>query len=211
MKIALINASPKEKNSASEAFLRLLNTLLPVGYEIVKYHFRAPKVSNQALEQISESDVLVFAMPLYFDGIPSNLIPCLYQMETFLKTRPSKNIMVYTLVNCGFYEGHQCAIALDIMKNWCAKAELTWGQGIGLGGGGMMQSLANVPNGRGPKKNFMEALKSIAGSISSGTTADHLFISPNFPQFAYKLGAEMGWRQQIKANGLKRKDLFRKR
>jgi len=47
-------------------------------------------------------------------------------------------------------------------------------------------------------------------NIASGTKADNLFVSPNFPRWAYKLGAEMGWRQRIKANGLKRKDLFRK-
>jgi len=46
-------------------------------------------------------------------------------------------------------------------------------------------------------------------SIASRKIAEDLFISPNFPRIAYKIGAEMGWRKQIKANGLKAKDLFK--
>jgi multimeric flavodoxin WrbA len=211
MKIALINGSPKAKNSASEYVLKALSPLLPNEHEIVEYNFRISKLSNHDLEQITECNVLVFAFSLYVDGIPSQLLNCLYQLETFFKTKPIKKMSVYSLVNCGFYEGHQNAIALEIMKNWCEKAKLNWGQGIGIGGGGMLSALAGVPDGQGPKKNLSRGLKAIACSISTGTTADDLYISPNFPRFAYKLGAEMGWRQQGKANGLKPKDLFMKR
>ena len=211
MKIALINGSPKAKNSASEYVLKSIKSLLPVEYEIVENHCRVSKLSNPDLEQIAECDVLVFAFPLYVDGLPSHLINCLYQMETFFKTKPTRKMTVYALVNCGFYEGHQNIIALEIMKNWCEKAKLNWGQGIGIGGGGMLPMLEGAPDGQGPKKNFSKALNTIASNISTDTAADNIFISPNFPRFAYKLGAEIGWRQQIKRNGLKRKDLFIKR
>jgi multimeric flavodoxin WrbA len=211
MKIALINGSPKAKNSTSGYILQTLKPLLPNEHEIIECYFRIPHISNHDLEQIAECDILVFAFPLYVDGLPSHLINCLYQMEAFFNTMPTKKMVVYSLVNCGFYEGHQNAIAMEIMKNWCEKAKLNWGQGIGIGGGGMLPALAGVPDGQGPKKNLSRALKSIACSISAGATADDLYISPNFPRFVYKLGAEMGWRQQGKANGLKTKDLFMKR
>lgn len=211
MKIALINGSPKVKNSASECVLKSLKSLLPVENEIMEYHFRTSKLKDHDLEQISESNVLVFAFPLYVDGIPSQLLNCLYQMETLFKTKPAKIMTVYSLVNSGFYEGRQNALALEMMKNWCEKAGLVWRQGLGIGGGGMLPMLSGVPDEKGPKKNFSMALKTIADSISTGTSAADIFISPNFPRFAYKLGAEMGWRQQIKANGLTQKDLFAKR
>ena len=198
MKIALINGSPKAKNSASASLLLSLKTLLPEGHEMMEYHLRTAQVSEQDLKQIAEHDVLVFAFPLYVDGVPAHLVSCLYQLETLFKARPSGNTTAYALVNCGFYEGQQATIALDIMKNWCDRATITWGQGIGIGGGGMLSSLANVPDGQGPKKNFSEAIKKVAVNMASGTRADNLFVSPNFPRFAYKLGAEMGWRQQIK-------------
>ncbi|HYE12185.1 MAG TPA: hypothetical protein VEF53_18605 [Patescibacteria group bacterium] len=211
MKIALINGSPKAKNSTSEYILKSLKSLLPNEYERIEYHFRTSELSNHDMEQIAECNVLVFAFPLYVDGTPSHLINCLYQLETFFKTTLAKKRVVYSLVNCGFYEGHQNAIVLEIMKNWCEKAKLSWGQGLGIGGGGMLPMLAGVPEGQGPKKNLSKALKTIASSIAAGTAAEDIFISPNFPRFAYKLGAEMGWRQQIKANGLKPKDLFMQR
>lgn len=207
---ALVNGSPKVKNSASGCVLQELKSLLLADHEIIECHFKSAEISNHDLEQITNCNTLVFAFPLYVDGIPSHLLSCLYQMETFLKTKPTKKISVYALVNCGFYEGHQNAIALEMMKNWCEKAKLNWGQGIGIGGGGMLPILSEVPDGKGPKKNFSKALRAIAGSISTGTSGDNIFISPNFPRLAYKLAAEMGWRKQIKANGLKHKDLFMK-
>ncbi len=211
MKIAFINGSPKAKNSTSEYVLQTLKPLLLDEHEIIENRFRISKLSNHDLEQISECNILVFAFPLYVDGIPSHLLNCLYQMETFFKTISTKKMSVYSLVNSGFYEGQQNAIALEIMKNWCEKVKFNWGQGIGIGGGGMLPTLVGVPEGQGPKKNLSHALKIIACNISTGTTADDIFICPNLPRFAYKLGAEMGWRQQSKANGLKREDLFLKR
>lgn len=211
MKISLINGSPKVKYSSSECVLQALKSLLPKEHEVMEYHFRMSNLSEFNLEQIRESDILVFAFPLYVDGIPSHLINCLYQIERFFKTKPLREITVYAIVNCGFYEGKQNVIALEMIKNWCEKTKLNWGQGIGIGGGGMLPMLAGLPDGKGPKKNLSKALKTIANSIAIGVTEDDIFISPNFPRFAYKLAAEMGWRKQIKENGLRGKDLFIKK
>jgi multimeric flavodoxin WrbA len=211
MKIALINGSPKAKDSASGYILKTLKTLLNDDNEISEYHWSTAKLSNPDLDKISEYNVLVFAFPLYVDGIPSHLLSCLYQIETFFKTKSTRKMTVYSLVNGGFYEGHQNAIVLEMMKNWCEKTMINWGQGIGIGGGGMLPVLEGVPDGKGPKKNLSEALKTITSNISTETTADNIYISPNFPRFAYKLAAEMGWRERIKVSGLKRKDLFMKR
>ncbi|GAA0725093.1 hypothetical protein GCM10008905_19860 [Clostridium malenominatum] len=211
MKIALINGSPKVKYSSSECVLQALKSILPKEHEVMEYHFRMSNLSEFNLEQIRESDILVFAFPLYVDGIPSHLINCLYQIERFFNTKPLREITVYAIVNCGFYEGKQNVIALEMIKNWCEKTKLNWGQGIGIGGGGMLPMLAGLPDGKGPKKNLSKALKTIANSIAIGVTEDDIFISPNFPRFAYKFAAEMGWRKQIKENGLRGKDLFIKK
>ena len=208
MKIALINGSPKVKDSASEFILRALKPLLPDEHETTGYHLKSSVVNDHDLERMAECNALVFAFPLYVDGIPSHLVSCLYQMETFLSKQSTNKIAVYALVNSGFYEGRQNAIALELLKNWCEKAKLHWGQGIGIGGGGMLPLLSGVPDGQGPKRNLSEALKAIASCILTGATADNLYISPNFPRFAFKIAAEIGWRQQGKANGLTRKDLF---
>ena len=208
MKIALINGSPKTKDSASEFILGALKPLLTDDNEMIEYHLKSSMLNDHDLERMAACNALVFAFPLYVDGIPSHLVSCLYQMETFFSRQSTKRIVVYALVNNGFYEGRQNSIALELMENWCEKAQLIWGQGIGIGGGGMLPLLSGVPDGQGPKKNLWVALKTLTSCILTGSVADNLFISPNFPKFAYKIAAEMGWRQQAKANGLRVKDLF---
>jgi hypothetical protein len=54
-------------------------------------------------------------------------------------------------------------------------------------------------------------LDNLASNILRKSSADNLYVKPGIPRFLYKLAAEMGWRQTIKANGLKTKDLSRKR
>ncbi|MGB4439289.1 MAG: hypothetical protein WBJ13_08735 [Sedimentibacter sp.] len=97
------------------------------------------------------------------------------------------------------------------MKNWCEKTKLKWGQGFGIGGGGMLPQLSSIPDGKGPKKNFYIELKVFSRNVTLCTSAENIFTSPNFPRIAYKLGAEMGWRNLAKANGLSKKDLNKKK
>lgn len=208
MKVALINGSPRAKGSASGCVLQEIKPLLPPKSQIMEYSFRKPQLDSNVPEQLAQCDILLIAFPLYVDGIPSQLLNCLYQMETFFRARPENKIIVYSIANCGFYEGHQNKIALEMMKNWCEKAGCKWGQGLGIGGGGMLPMLAGVPAGKGPKKNLSRALDAFTANLSAGASAENIYVSPGFPRIAYKLAAEMGWRHQIKANGLKPRDLF---
>ena len=67
-----------------------------------------------------------------------------------------------------------------------------------------------MPLGRGPKKNLGTAFNQLAAHILAGTSADNIYLSINFPRFLYKWAGQMGWRQLIKANKLKVKDLGRR-
>ncbi|MEG2916647.1 MAG: hypothetical protein RR891_11020 [Clostridium sp.] len=211
MKIALINGSPKAKDSGSGHILQGLKSFFDGSHSILEYFFRKHQIDNDQMKEISQCEAIVFAFPLYVDGIPSHLLRCLIQLEEFFSAIDKKDIRVYALVNCGFYEGQQNILAINMIENWCEKSKLKWGQGIGIGGGGMLLSVKNVPLGHGPNKNLGEALKVVSNNILKGQSGENLFIKPNFPRLAYKLAGERGWRQGIKANGLKTKDLFRKK
>lgn len=212
MKIALINGSPKVKDSNSGYILSDLKGFLEGKCTMIsEYYFRKPELSEEEMEQLRECDAIVLAFPLYVDGVPSHLLSCLCQLEKFFIGVKKKEIRVYSLVNCGFYEGHQNKIALEILENWCEKAGIKWGQGIGIGAGEMLSAVKNVSVGHGPKKNLGEALKQLSNNILISASGENIFITANFPRFAYKLSGELGWRQAIKGNGLSRKDLFLKR
>ena len=164
MKIALLNGSPKTKNSSSEILLADLKrclskppdteiAVLPEACtarpEILETALRHSTVPEETVKNLQTADAWVISCPLYVDGIPGHLLSCLAELEkynrenTVGKNTTEKNapscqpgIYVYGIVNCGFYEGIQAETALEILENWCAKAGLIWGGGIGVGGGG---------------------------------------------------------------------------
>lgn len=211
MKIALINGSPKTKDSASGLILKELQELISLKNEIVNLSFTKKQLGRSDLELLQDCDAMVFAFPLYVDSLPSHLLSCLIQLETFLKnTAFSRGCTVYAIVNCGFYEGRQNTLALDIMKSWCARAGVIWGGGLGVGGGGMMPMLSHVAAGKGPKKNFSNALNTLSKRILCQETGENICFSPNFSRMLYKVAGEMGWRQSAKSNGLTRRDLWNK-
>lgn len=209
MKIALINGSPRIKQSVSNYILQDLKSLLNNDNNIIiECHFSKVQVDEKYMNELIDCDALVFAFPLYVDGIPSHLLNNLIELEKFFSLNKEKDIMVYSIVNCGFYEGHQTKIAIEMMENWCVKAGLRWRQGLGIGAGGMVSALRNVPAGHGPRKNIDSALNQLAANILESSSAVNIFISPNFPRIAYKFAAESSFRKAIKANGLKVSDLY---
>lgn len=207
MKIVGINGSPKYSGSSSEIILKELEALL-TGHEYSEISVRKPEITEEMKTQILDCDILVFAFPLYVDSIPSQLTAALQQMESILRDAQTDK-MVYAVVNCGFYEGRQNHIGLKMMKCWRRKAGLSWGQGLGIGGGGMIPMFTDIPEGKGIKKGFSEALKELAENITKGGRAEDRFISPGIPRIMYKLAGQMGWRKQIKDNGLPIKELSR--
>ena len=70
-----------------------------------------------------------------------------------------------------------------------------------------MTQMPTVKGGHGPKAPVEKALAAMADIISKGKTQDNLYVSVAFPRFLYKMAAQRGWRQMIKANGGNTKDL----
>lgn len=233
MKIAFINGSPKIKNSASGCLLEDLKQNFPTDTQITEFGFHTPQLNKNAIQELYQADVWVFSFPLYVDGIPGQLLSCLVQLERAMypdnecrnprstltsakttqqesktaETDSKKQIHIYGIANCGFYEGIQAEYALDILKNWCAKAGHIWGGGIGVGGGGGLAQMPDVPGGHGPKAPVHAALKTLAEKILASESLENQYVSVAFPRFLYKVAAQTGWRQMIRANGGKAWDL----
>ena len=205
MRIALINGSPKVKNSASGTLLEDIKGYLGEKAELIEFGFHASVLSNETLDALSQAETWVFAFPLYVDGIPGQLLSCLIQLEEARIRNPQ--IRIYGVVNCGFYEGIQAELALQLLQNWCEKTGFLWSGGIGVGGGGGLAMMPKLEPSQGPKAPIDKALASLSEVILKKESQDNQYVSVAFPRFLYKLGAQMGWRQMIKANGGKARDL----
>lgn len=210
MRIALVNGSPKVEKSASgilledlKYYLRLKRGEHEAELEEVGMHRMA--IREEELAKLGDAKVWVLAFPLYVDGVPGHLLSCLAQLEE--AWRGNCNIHIYGIVNCGFYEGIQAEPALEILENWCEKTGLTWGGGIGVGGGGALGQMPSGKGGKGPRGPVDLALESLADRILQRESQGNQYVSVAFPRFLYKMAAQMGWRQMIKGNGGKRKDL----
>ena len=135
MKTVLINCSPRKRFCASAYFLFLQS--LFVGGEKVTEKLRSPADHTRILEQLRDAQAVVFGLPLYVDGVPSHVLRFLQEMEAFCRENGLK-LRVYCIANNGFIEGKQNEPLMQVFENFCARAGLVWGGGVGIGGGVML-------------------------------------------------------------------------
>ncbi len=135
MKTVFINCSPKKRFCASAYFLFLQR--LFVGGEKVTEKMRTPADHDRILEQLRDAHAVVFGVPLYVDGIPSHVLRFLEKMEAFCREN-DLHLRVYCIANNGFIEGKQNEPLMQCFEHFCSRAGLTWGGGVGIGGGVML-------------------------------------------------------------------------
>lgn len=208
MKISIINGSPKGGKSTSELMIGYLTDRMS-DYDVKIYNICKTILSEEQYTNIKNSDVLIFAFPLYIDSIPSHLLRFLVDFEE--QTFQRKDIMVYCIVNNGFYEGKQNRIVIEQMKHWCKTVGLKWGQTIGIGAGEMLPFIKNIPLGYGPQKNIGYAINQLSANILSGKNGDDIMVSPNWPRPLWRIQSSTRvWYPRAKANGVKRKELHKR-
>ena len=201
----MIGGSPKVRRSASEELSRELKEGFPEKTEFIDYSFNRTNVEKEEMEELNTCDALVFAFPLYIDGIPSQLLSCLYQMDQYGFT--NREIQVFGLVNCGFYEAEQNRLAIELLKNWCERVGLKWGMAVAFGGGGALIGMHQVKAGVGPKKSLSPALLAMRQAIIDKIPSKDFYTTINMPRFVYRIAAQSGWRSLLKKNGGNNKDL----
>ena len=203
MKACLINGSPKHKDSASGLFLEALEQKLGDEFEYDRIATASIDMQD-LLDSVRGSDVIVIAFPLYIDGLPSHLLRLLHSAEPKI-AEIAPNAKLYGIALNGFYEGRQNQTALDMLRNFCERAGLSWGQGAGIGASPMVHA---IPVGIGLNKNMGAALDVLASNIISKQSSEDIFAQTGMPRFLYIMGGNMGWKRQAKENGLSRKDLY---
>ena len=210
MKGALINGSPKSEKSISEFLLSQLETKLHgeiLHYSIIKEY----RNDTVIFDKLLRCDSIVFAFPVYVDSIPAHGLQFLVDFCEYIKKNQTKsNSVVYAINNNGFYEGFRNKISIDIMRNWCKRAELTWGQGVGTGAGEMLGVLRSVPLGYGPNANLGKLMNEFSENIMKKNTAPDRYISPNFPKFGFHFCAMCLWMYKADKNKCSKFKIFKR-
>lgn len=197
MNICLINGSPRPKGGVSGRILAALAQNLGTEHHYTRYD-AAAGTSAGFIEALCGSEVIVMAFPLYADGIPAHLLRLLTAAETSI-SGAAKGAVLYVAVNNGFYEASQNVLALSMARLFGEKAGLVWGQGIAIGGGGMLES---IPLTSPLMVSIRIALSKLADSIRSKSTVESLLTQPSIPRRFYFMGANMNWRKLAKQNGV---------
>ena len=212
MRIALINGSPKFKESGSGKLLEIVKKAASEAgvSEFVEIKFRKLAAqTEEELSQMAEADAWVFAYPLYVDGMPGHLLGVLRELERARLQNPQRKI--YGICNCGFYEGEQNEPALDVLRNWSAKCGYIWGGAVGVGGGGATLSLTSMGKvGDLFMSPVTKALTALGQVAATGHTLESRYISIALPCWIYTFCAHDGWKKKIKAAGGKVEDLERR-
>ena len=135
MKTVFINCSPKKHFCASSYFITLER--LFVSGEKVTEHLRSNSDHEPILRQLENADTVVFALPLYVDGVPAHVLRFMEKLEAFCREK-DLHFGVYCIANNGFIEGRQNEPLMQVFENFCTRSGLRWGGGTGIGGGVML-------------------------------------------------------------------------
>ena len=205
MKIALINGSPKHKNSASGILAEQFAKLAKDNCECFEIKMNRFEPTEEMFSMLGQCDTWILFYPLYVDGVPGHFVSCLEAIEKSGYDFGEKSI--YAVSNCGFYDGRQCEWSLDIIRNWSRRTGFTFLGGIGFGGGGAVPEVYDTLIGRIITSTYLKALKYLVQKVLAKDNFENFYASINMPRFVLKLAAEIRWGRTLVKNGKKKKDI----
>lgn len=193
--VGFINGSPKAVNkSNSDIFINKLSKYLNDDVNISKYYVSRILKDNSIFDEIIKNDKIIFVSPLYADTFPSAMLEFLSIFEKYLMCNShNKNIEVYGMVNCGFFEGIQCRHALRMFQIFCKKVDFKWRFGIGIGGG---EYLKNELSNSIHAQSLYKALNTLGSDINKSdySLENDIYLNPDkMSAGIYRASANLGW------------------
>jgi multimeric flavodoxin WrbA len=210
MKISLINGSQKIGVSNTGIILDWFHGLIKERHEVKLYNCGVKYFTNETFREIISGDVIVLAFPLFVDSIPSNTLKMLIELEKTIKQEQAVNLIIYTIVNNGFYEGKQNHVSFEIIKNWCEHSGVKFGGGIGQGAGEMMGQLTDTPLNKGPFNNLAKTLQAMVKTMELRQPFETRYLSPYFPRFLWRFMGTRHWNTLAQKNGIKKKEITKR-
>lgn len=99
---------------------------------------------------LEDAGAIVLAANVQLDSVPPEVLAFLEQVEDAVVHGESIGGKFYAVLYTDLYEAEQTSIAMGVLKNFCVRANITWGRGLGIGGNGIKESMT----GKGILKIF---------------------------------------------------------
>jgi multimeric flavodoxin WrbA len=173
----LIVGSPKTHELSTSGALGgyLLDRLKDRGWEAESLTLRAslnrPDGQRELLSRVERAGLILLVFPLYVDALPYLATKALAVMAAGVPagSAPSPRRLV-AIVNSGFPETRQNAVALAICREFAVQSGFAWAGGLALGGGGAIggEPLTAAKRPGPPVRNVIAALDMTAAALAEG-------------------------------------------
>ena len=164
-RMMIVNGSPRAPKSNSKRYAAILKQYW--AGKVDEYEVTSKK-HEQLCKRLSGYSDVVLVFPLYADGLPVMLMGLLKELESFnLEKKPTFHV----LINCGFLEPEQNAVAVDMIRYFCHKYGYPYGVTLCIGSG---EAILSTPFRFLAKRK----IKKMARLIKRGSTDTLLVTMP---------------------------------
>ena len=207
-KVLLLNGSMRSVSGNSAQLMKQLASRLKKETETAALREYAG-CPDMLLARLDEAEVLVLCVPLYVDGLPSQVIRFMEMAEERYGGASKK---VYVLANMGLYETRQLINLFSTVRQWCRRMGFEYAGGLGVSAGELIGTIMqSLPFAGWPTGTVARGMDRLAAAIDSGGDIRTLCAGPwLFPRSLYIWIANTNWRRLAKKNGIRPKDLYRR-
>lgn len=192
-KIMIINGSPRARESNSKRYADLFAKNCTVS---TVYFAVTPKNHVELCKAMEDFTDVLFAFPLYADGIPVTLI---HFLKTLEENPPKQKPRISILINCGFIEPEQNDVAVKMMRFFCKTQGYAFGSLLRIGSGEAILTT--------PLKVFVtRKIKKLAISVSKGKN-ENLKATMPLPKKMFVKASTRYWEDYGKRQGITREQM----
>jgi hypothetical protein len=207
---AKIKGTSVSENLARALALRLQREGVETQFHFATAFLREGPPALAAARAIAEVDLFVLVTPLYVDALPALATHAL-ELVAAARASASAPGRFVLLVNCGFPEPEHNRTALRIGAHFARAAGYQWAGGLPFGGGGVVDPRVPLDEQHGPREHLKRGLDAAAASLAKGGSvppeALAAMVESPFPDAAYRLMGDVGWRYQAWQAGVAQRTL----
>jgi len=210
----LLVGSPKGASSTSNSLgdyliSRLEQLGLTVGKEFIYKLVRKEEGQKELITKVEEASTIILAFPLYVDCLPAGVIKALEIIADHRKSKTNREKQRFAIIiNCGFPETQHNNTAVAICKIFSREVGFEWKGALSLGMGGAIGGRSLEERG-GMVRNVIKGLDLAAQALAEGedipNEAIKLFEKKFIPIILYTKMGNLGWNQQAKKYGVRKK------